>query len=265
MKKTCTIYVTPKIAEKWLQTNKANRKMNEARVRYLAGLLASKQWDDNGDRIRFARLGGDDYGQLLDGQHRLSAIVMSGVSVELDIVAGLSPEVMRSIDANMVRTSTTHLYFLGEANAGRISAALIRVHMYLTGRVGQHLYCSPQLTESLLKMHPDIRQSVMVAERWRKTRLASPAIIASTHYLFCTKDADLANKFWDKIATGRSMSDGDPCFYLRERLVKNTISKSKLPDLHIFALIIKAWNFARQGRPIFQLKFIDAEQFPVIQ
>jgi len=49
---------------------------------------------------------------------------------------------------------------------------------------------------------------------------------------------------------------------LRSRLDINFRSKSKLPGLHIFALVIKAWNAHYAGKVIKTLKWVDTEHFP---
>jgi hypothetical protein len=75
--------------------------------------------------------------------------------------------------------------------------------------------------------------------------------------------------FVQKVLKGVGMEDGDPWYALRERMLINSISNTKLSKALMMALCIKAWNAARQGKRItkLQLNLVDGKMsaFPVIQ
>ena len=59
------------------------------------------------------------------------------------------------------------------------------------------------------------------------------------------------------------MKKDSPIRFIRERLLKDSISKSKLNQYDKLALVIKAWNFHRSGNVIKVLKFDrNTENFP---
>jgi hypothetical protein len=69
--------ITPQIAADWLREhNTSNRKLRDSAVRSLAGDMAAGEWIQNHQGIAFG-----ESGRLLDGQHRLAAIVRSGASI----------------------------------------------------------------------------------------------------------------------------------------------------------------------------------------
>lgn len=70
--------VTPMKAARWLKRNIANRRVSPKVVRNYAGDMSRGEWLLNGEAIKF-----DRDGNLLDGQHRLGAIVHNGKSVRL--------------------------------------------------------------------------------------------------------------------------------------------------------------------------------------
>jgi hypothetical protein len=77
--------VTPAIAELWLATyNLANRTPREARVATYARDMAAGRWTFTTQGISF----GTD-GRLLDGQHRLMAVVQAGVTVRMLVWHGV--------------------------------------------------------------------------------------------------------------------------------------------------------------------------------
>lgn len=72
------ILVTPKQADTWLKNQGKNRKPSPTHVRYLANEIKSGRWRLTHQGIAF----GDD-GRLLDGQHRLAAIIESGIATNM--------------------------------------------------------------------------------------------------------------------------------------------------------------------------------------
>lgn len=69
--------ITPEKAEMWLEGNNSNRKMRISWVKELVAIIKRGEWKITNDAITF-----DTKGRLLNGQHRLAAILMSGETVE---------------------------------------------------------------------------------------------------------------------------------------------------------------------------------------
>lgn len=80
------------------------RKLNLSTVKLYAKDMADGNWKENGETIKI-----DINGNLIDGQHRLQAIVDSGISVELVIVEGLDPSVADTIDIGRKRSIEQYL------------------------------------------------------------------------------------------------------------------------------------------------------------
>lgn len=78
--------VTPTLAASYLAMNKLNRDRSSGHVRRLADAMLSGAWKENGDTIVF------NCGRLIDGQHRLAAIIESGVTVKMLIVEGVDAD-----------------------------------------------------------------------------------------------------------------------------------------------------------------------------
>ena len=75
------VTVTPDMAFEMLEKNTRNRKVDEKRVRQYAKDMKSSRWALNGSTIVIA-----EDGTLLDGQHRLWAVIEANVPVQLLIV-----------------------------------------------------------------------------------------------------------------------------------------------------------------------------------
>lgn len=73
------VLVTPEMAQNWLNDNPHNRKINLARVAELGQKIKENNWKLT-PAIEVI-----DTGRLWNGQHRLSAIVETGFTVEMKV------------------------------------------------------------------------------------------------------------------------------------------------------------------------------------
>ena len=81
--------ITPEQAQEYLKFNTENyRSISKDRVISYAGDMANGKWQFNGEAIKF-----DENGKLIDGQHRLHAIVRANVPVDMLVIRGVKENV----------------------------------------------------------------------------------------------------------------------------------------------------------------------------
>lgn len=100
--------VTPEIAAEWLKLNGNNRRVDGRRVAFLAQQILDGNWALTHQGIAFW-----DDGTLADGQHRLMAIVKSGVAVKMLVTRGIAKPAIHAIDIVRPRSTQNVLHFLG--------------------------------------------------------------------------------------------------------------------------------------------------------
>src|SRR5210317_1084195 len=100
----CRLHIDPSDAKSLLEKNTNNRKLRETVVDYYANEMINGNWIDNGDPIRIARSG-----RLLNGQHRLSALVKAGVTLPFHFLSNLSEESFEQMDNGAKRTLNDNL------------------------------------------------------------------------------------------------------------------------------------------------------------
>lgn len=258
--------ITPKLAAKYLEQNKNNRVLNMHRVDQLAAAFKNGEYRQTYDPIRICK-----DGTLQDGQHRLSAIIKSGVTLDMMVASGLEPEAFDCIDIGKKRTAADMLGRHGEHNTSTLAAALFWVHNWEMakgtdrGFVGCRGANQPRIAQSLalLKTHPGIRDYVAAAKH---CRIITPSILAALAYIFSLTDKKLATRFLDGVVTGESLKKDCPIYHLRELLVKNATSKAKLSRNNLVTYAVKAWNMLRSGKPCAAgaLRVVDGEAIPRI-
>lgn len=98
--KTEFLTINPAIAAFLLELNwDKNRVISQLRVNTYAASMRENNWDVTGESICLTR-----EGTVIDGQHRLWAVIESGATIVTAVTFGLEPEVYRSIDRGMNRT-----------------------------------------------------------------------------------------------------------------------------------------------------------------
>jgi hypothetical protein len=245
--------ITPAMATKYLELNQLpNRHLKEAHIHRLANDMYDGRWRCNGESIIF-----DTDGNILDGQHRLHAIVRSKTAIDTYIVHGMDPEVMSTLDRGSLRSMADILGMQGEINRTQLAAALSWLWSYEHG--GLQTYHNPVLKptsgqmEDTLRRHPGIRASCPHAKH--SALLLIVGLGTALHYLFAKKDAHGADTFFATLGHGEQLSKTDGLYQLRERLSKNRMERRKLPAVDIAALTIKAWNAHRTGTKVRLLRW----------
>ena len=123
--KTRVESVTPKKAEKYLATGEGKnfRRISERRVKLYAQDMTDGKWALTGESIVF-----NTAGELIDGQHRLWAVIESGATVQMLVVEGVKSAL--HIDSGRPRTMAGWLEHVGYTNANLLAAALARAMIY---------------------------------------------------------------------------------------------------------------------------------------
>jgi hypothetical protein len=268
----CTIEeVTPALAQEWLDLNHRNRQLSEPSVARLAELIRRGEWmEDCTDAI-----GLDTNGGVVNGQHRLRAIIAAEKPVRALVLRDVRPEVIKVIDQGRGRTLAQYLAMDGRYEQPTILAgALEWVYRIRNGHERQMSQEArptvPQLLD-LLSEHPNLPLSVGYAiPVWESLRVERKMLTAY-HYAFATADSEAADEFFDQLSNGEQLLAGDPVYVLRERIVQNNAQPK---DRHarvweVAAWLVKAWTAARAGQDItsralaFRRSGPRAEQFPV--
>lgn len=92
--------ITPQIAAEYLSHNAPNnRRIKRAHVEMLARDMAAGEFKTTHQGIAF-----DTDGTLIDGQHRLQAIMMAGATVRMMVTRGCEKSAVLSVDRGATRT-----------------------------------------------------------------------------------------------------------------------------------------------------------------
>ena len=100
--------LTPSMAARWLEGNTHNRSISQGHVERLAREMKAGRWRLTHQGIAFS-VGG----RLLDGQHRLWAVVMSDVTVPVRVFFNEPADVVEDIDGGLARSAADRMMLSG--------------------------------------------------------------------------------------------------------------------------------------------------------
>lgn len=256
--------VTPKLAEKWLNQNTHNRNLREPAVMAYARDMEAGKWAENGESIKFAK-----DGTLLDGQHRLQAIALSGVTVKMLVVTGLDNRSQETMDDGRKRTLADALHLRGETNAVALAAILRRSLMWSMGQYRNSGTYTPTNTECLtfLEAHPECRDAATIAVSLRKPSQLPSSVLGLTYWLFSAIDVEDAVWFFDHLGSGAGLEQYHPVWTLRKRAAELAQEQGRMAEDMLLAFVIKTWNAYRDGDEMRLLRFkpggAKPERFPL--
>lgn len=253
-------YITPARAAYLLTLNTGNRPLSVSRVRQMVRDMQAGNWLYNGKSILVSATN-----VLLDGQHRLTAVVESGVTIRSIVITGMPDDVMPTIDTNAQgRTTAQALVIAARTNPGTMDgirnptqqAAVARLVMaYEAGQVGTHGFHAT-VTEMLTWLgNNDLTDTIAVVNAVKVSKIpASSTVIGAAYYICRSIDPDAAHTFFvDQFVNMIGLTPHSPARALRSRLTSlddNTTTGKANQLRFVFA----AWNAFRDRRPVIRLQ-----------
>ena len=254
-----TVAVSPEMAERWLQHNEGNRSIDRATVKRYANDMIRGQWAETGETIKFS-----SDGRLLDGQHRLSAVVMSRTTVNMLIARGVDPSAIHAIDTGRTRSAGDALTIMASTTNANAVAALAR--KIIGFEYGQKKVFnttkirggsdSPITNRDIITYcaRYDLSSHVEFAARIKYHQVAKvfgAGQWAFLHWMLSKTDQAAATEFLTKLATLDGVTINSPIRSLYDKLVR---SSAKLDGAQQIHATILAWNAWRRNEPMLTIR-----------
>lgn len=265
--------VTPAMAAQLLSDNLGNRNVRPSRVDQYAQDMKAGRWRFDAEPLKFTA-----GGRLLDGQHRLRAVIEADVPVWFVIVRGLDVGCQLTMDSGAGRSLADFLKFRGERNITHLAAlASADAKWNLIGPAaafgsGHQVVSRSQIMDWFDHHADDLREAthrgsvITVA-----TDRIMPATMAGVLWLAFTRiDPDAADEFWTAFTSYEPLPDGHPARTLRTTLTRlrdqSNAAVGTSPRFKA-AITIKSWNRFRDGQTANVLSWHPAgaksEGFPI--
>lgn len=244
------------------ECNTHNRPLNQGTVARYARDMTAGRWNPNGNAIVLST-----EGLLLNGQHRLAAVVKSGVTVQMLFGYNYDPAWQENMDVGRGRQFADTLALRGVLNSRGVAALARKVWAWERGERLDSIRETPTRKElsEFLDRNPAIHASVAAVQRIRLPSTA-PTILGLCHWLFSAIDADACETFFARLHDGANLDVGNPIYMLRKLLMEQRGDRAAIKSGVATAYVIKAWNAYRDGRTVktlrIRLRGDEPEAFP---
>lgn len=263
------VLVTPEIAAKWLANNTQNRNVNQSRVnRYTRDMIDNKWRTDTGEIIKISK-----DGVILDGQHRLIAVVNSKESIYFHVGFNMDNDLFQVLDTGKSRSGVDVLKISGVKNTSAVSSLINSYNQYINtnSRKGSNGELTNLSGHELLEFYYDRKEwvdniihiSEGLYSAFQRVWVKGEVLL----FLALFTDVDKKNgyEFMRELCQGTDVTS-DVIPILRNRLIAEKIHTTKRTKSSVMrALVIKAWNAYYSGKSLRSLRFNpETEEYPKI-
>lgn len=251
--------ITPKEAETLLQRNQKNRRISPQRVLKYADAMKRGEWRDCESMILI-----DSNGVLINGQHRLLAIIEAKAPQRFVVKTGVAPESFEVIDTGAGRTIADALGITGYHNSKTLGSALRHLWFWQHGVQNKMGRKSPSIVElsAVLKKYPQTVDSVHAVRNQAANRIAPPAVMAAWHMILGLADENRRDSFFEGLVEGVHPDRG--VLKLRDRLIDERLEGVHYSAqlAHLSSLVFSTWNRILRGEKIERVTEPKSWQWP---
>ena len=221
------INLTPRLARLLMTRVGDNRKPKLATISRYARAISSKQW-----QLTHQGIGISTRFEVIDGQHRIQAVIEANTMIEVLVVRGVSQDAMLVLDSGVVRSDADAIRIsdIGLRDLEAVEASGAK-RMMRGARQFMKAVSREDLRKFIIRHRAPIK--LIYAALWKDGRIPNIthseilAVLARASY-HCPPDDLMAVVTF--LATGKSEGDSDryePLLALREWLIKATTKQLK--------------------------------------
>lgn len=216
--KTKVMTVTPTLAARWLERNSKNRTVRTTHVDALARDIEAGRWQFNGDTIKIGKSG-----NLIDGQHRLQAVVKSGKPIISVVAFDVDDAAMVTIDQGVKRAVGDMLEILDGKKYGKEKASTCRVIAALmpdpAGKpTGLNRSSTSQELLEIAKLYADDLDAI-IERRTTSRKFKLNAVVSALLVIARRHAPEKVDELARVLVDGDGLRRGRPAHALREFLV----------------------------------------------
>jgi hypothetical protein len=250
--------VTPEMAAHWLENaNDDNRFLSEPFVARLARDIRAGQWKLTHEGIAF-----DVHGRLIDGQHRLWAVVQAEIPVRMYVWLNVAPESLMVINIGRPRSLADNLRLSG--NCKGVSKNDLATLRAMLARGGS-LSLTPSEAAAHLERHRDAvvyagRHLPQVSGVRGLSTGETRAVVARAYY---SADRQRLEQFCQVLRTSVATGDHDKAAIRLRSYLSTTVGSSQGIRQERYRKTQRALRAFLRGHALTRLSVGDGELFPL--
>lgn len=257
------VQMTPEMATEILKSNRSNRYVRDPQVKFHVNNIENGLW-----RLTHQGVAIDSNGELLDGQHRLKAIELSGKTVPIMVSRGMDPALMEVIDTGARRSPGDVFTIAGVPNASVIAAMVRAVMNYRQDRWTNEVVPHSTLLEYYQADPEQFQLAVEIARGEHNQVGMPPSLLAGVVYmtLASTLDEDKVHEWLPQVVHGLNLRPNDVAYILRRQYNNMRNDQRRVSPRTRMGLYGKAFTIWALDQRIPQyLRFLDSDPLPSIE
>lgn len=226
--------IDPETAARYLSLPRYGRLPVQPQVDSLAQEIRAGRWRLCGQPICFA-----EDGRLLNGQHRLLAVLAAGQAIESFVVSGLTAEAAATYDFAPRRNLfpvQAEKKFGDQALVIAMANLLWRFEMKTPST--KHRRASRSEIADILRNHPRLMELRSFARRM--VEYGRSSVMGYGAYVIERDDPDLAEQFLHALSTGADLAAGHPVLGLRSQLQR--LRRDEVSQEEQLAALLAGWR-----------------------
>lgn len=259
--RTQIMMVDPAMARAWLGSNFSNnRRLNKERVNFYAKQMAVGQWKLTHQGIAISTTG-----QLLDGQHRLHAVIQSGATVAMMVTFDLEESAMTEVDNGQARNISQRLRIAGVAIDNVILSVANRMRRGISKN--QHRFTVPEL-QKFLDDYLEGIDSAITEVPAKVQGIGNSHVRAAVARAYYHLETEVVSDFCHTLKEGQSKTGRSirPAFLLAQWSASHAVRSlagANEVGIKLYMLTENALMHFDRGQETKTLKAVERELFPL--
>lgn len=260
---TTIVEMTPERAKKILADNGRNRVLRTPQVEFHLNNINQGLWELTHQGVAI-----DTNGELLDGQHRLQAIAMSGKTVPIMLTEGLKPELMNVIDTG-ARRSPGDVFSISGITHPAVAAATVRTVMnFRQDRWSNEVVPHSTLLDAYKQDSQGYALAIELAKPCHKDVGMAPSLLCAVTYMTQRSAAPepRINEWLRMFLEGVELRKDDVAYVLRRQFRNIKADSKRMPARTWLGMYAKGFNLFVLDRKTPQyIRFLDSDTLPSIE
>lgn len=217
--------VDPAKAQALLATSKGNRPIREGVVHRYTRAMKMNTWHESPEAICL-----DERGALVNGHHRLQAVVRSDTTQVFWIAYDVPPKTVPNLDTGTVRSLGDRLSYyakdrvfkrLCDNQPGKAKLGAAIANLLYNIFTGEKVPSVEEALRIVKHFEEGIAYALEIgsADKILRRSASLTAVTLAYHRCRTKKEQDAVRNFFNSVKTGEMMERGEPAYVLREYLL----------------------------------------------
>jgi hypothetical protein len=240
------VLITPEIAREFLARNRSNRPISRATVEKYKKDLIEKHWE-----VTHEGIGIDINGNMIDGQHRCTAIEETGIPALMIVARGLQPSAIHGINIGKRRSPGDFIRLALGDGYGKDEAAVARILFNL--RNDRQPGCSEINNQVLGDEALRNREPILWARKYYAGGCYPMSVAGALAYAYPV-NPKRADELAARLYSGANLRENSPELALSRYLARMRGKRSASAINEIVSHTLNATRHYLEGNPLDALK-----------